>query len=49
MCELMGFPDAWEFERRWAERASSIGFAADASRQERNVESNAERNREAVR
>jgi hypothetical protein len=21
MCELMGFPDAWEFERKWAERA----------------------------
>jgi carboxyvinyl-carboxyphosphonate phosphorylmutase len=24
MCELMGFPEAWEFERRWAERASRM-------------------------
>jgi 2-methylisocitrate lyase-like PEP mutase family enzyme len=23
MCELMGFPDAWEFERKWAERAQA--------------------------
>jgi 2-methylisocitrate lyase-like PEP mutase family enzyme len=53
MCELMGFPDAWEFERRWAERAASIGLAADDGRQELNVERNAEfnpkRKREAVR
>jgi 2-methylisocitrate lyase-like PEP mutase family enzyme len=25
MCELMGFPDAWDFERRWSERAASLG------------------------
>jgi 2-methylisocitrate lyase-like PEP mutase family enzyme len=25
MCELMGFPDAWEFERKWAERAMTVG------------------------
>ncbi len=23
MCTLMGFPEAWEFERQWAERAAS--------------------------
>jgi 2,3-dimethylmalate lyase len=30
MCELMGFPDAWEFERKWSERAASIGGSDDA-------------------
>ena len=29
MCELLGFPDAWEFERRWSERAASIGSTGD--------------------
>lgn len=24
MCELMGFPEAWDFERRWAERADQM-------------------------
>ena len=24
MCELMGFPEAWEFERRWAARADQM-------------------------
>ena len=28
MCDLMGFPDAWEFERRWAARADAKAVAA---------------------
>ncbi len=28
MCTLMGFPDAWAFERHWADRAASDGAAA---------------------
>ncbi len=28
MCELMGFPDAWEFERKWAARADQHKLAA---------------------
>jgi 2-methylisocitrate lyase-like PEP mutase family enzyme len=24
MCELMGFPDVWEFDRRWAEAAGNL-------------------------
>ena len=23
ICELMGFPEVWDFEERWAERAGS--------------------------
>jgi 2-methylisocitrate lyase-like PEP mutase family enzyme len=33
ICELLGFPDAWEFERKWSERAASIGRADDAGQQ----------------
>ena len=29
MCELMGFPDAWAFERRWAARADAHQAAAE--------------------
>ncbi len=29
MCTLMGFPDAWDFERRWAERAETPRRAAE--------------------
>jgi 2-methylisocitrate lyase-like PEP mutase family enzyme len=28
MCELMGFPDAWSFEKNWAERAEARGVRA---------------------
>ena len=28
MCELIGFPDAWAFEREWADRAASAGTRA---------------------
>ena len=24
MCELMGFPDAWAFDKQWAERADAM-------------------------
>jgi 2-methylisocitrate lyase-like PEP mutase family enzyme len=30
MCNLMGFPEVWEFERRWAERAEMIGLAGQS-------------------
>jgi 2-methylisocitrate lyase-like PEP mutase family enzyme len=29
MCELMGFPDAWAFERQWATRADAYKEAAE--------------------
>ncbi|HVV92960.1 MAG TPA: isocitrate lyase/PEP mutase family protein [Hyphomicrobiales bacterium] len=29
MCELMGFPDAWDFERKWAERAEAVSLAGN--------------------
>jgi 2-methylisocitrate lyase-like PEP mutase family enzyme len=38
MCELLGFPDAWEFERRWSERAASIGPASDGGQRQRERE-----------
>jgi len=28
MCELIGFPDAWAFEREWADRAAAAGTRA---------------------
>ena len=34
ICELLGFPDAWEFERRWSERAVSIGHADKVGNQQ---------------
>ena len=38
ICELLGFPDAWEFERRWSERAASIGRADEAGSPQRDRE-----------
>jgi 2-methylisocitrate lyase-like PEP mutase family enzyme len=29
MCTLMGFPDAWDFERRWASRTEAMKEAAE--------------------
>ena len=29
MCELLGIPDAWVFERRWSARAASLGSTGD--------------------
>lgn len=38
MCELLGFPDAWEFERRWSERAASIGSTDAGGQRQRERE-----------
>jgi 2-methylisocitrate lyase-like PEP mutase family enzyme len=38
ICELLGFPDAWEFERRWSERAASIGRTDDGGLRQRERE-----------
>jgi 2-methylisocitrate lyase-like PEP mutase family enzyme len=35
ICELLGFPDAWEFERRWSKRAAAIGDQAGSPQHER--------------
>jgi 2-methylisocitrate lyase-like PEP mutase family enzyme len=32
MCDLMGFPEAWDFERQWAARAQAVGTAGERSR-----------------
>ncbi len=38
ICELLGFPDAWEFERKWSERAASIGCIDNDGRWPRDQE-----------
>jgi 2-methylisocitrate lyase-like PEP mutase family enzyme len=38
ICELLGFPDAWEFERRWSKRAAAIGDADQAGSPQRERE-----------
>jgi 2-methylisocitrate lyase-like PEP mutase family enzyme len=30
MCELMGFPEVWNFERKWATRAEALGATGEA-------------------
>jgi 2,3-dimethylmalate lyase len=37
MCELMGFPEVWNFERKWATRAEAVGPAGEASREPASV------------
>jgi 2-methylisocitrate lyase-like PEP mutase family enzyme len=32
MCDLMGFPEVWDFERQWAARAEAVGVAGERSR-----------------
>ena len=37
MCDLMGFPQVWEFERHWAARGAAADAAGDRSREPASV------------